>query len=178
VGIRKTIPSERVREAIDRLADSVAERHPKTDKLVLAGIANGGIALADLIADNLQQRLGSPIHKAIIDISFHRDDIGQNPISKAVESTELATDPEDAVIVLVDDVLFSGRSVRAAMDEVHTIGRPRKIELAVLVDRGNRLLPIAADYVGIEESTTSEEKVEVVLDVDHLDESRIDIIAP
>ena len=177
MGTRKTIPYKIIVEAIDKLASQIAESHPDTDKLVLAGIANGGIALADLIAARIQNRLGGTIHTAVIDISFHRDDIGHNPIAKAVESTHLVTDPEEAVIVLVDDVFFTGRTVRAAMAEVHAIGRPRKIELAVLVDRGNRLMPISADYTGIEESTTPDEKVEVVLDTDHLDQSRIDILA-
>ena len=177
MGTRKTIPSNVIIEAIDKIAAQIAESHPDTDKLVLAGIANGGIPLADLIAARIQNRLGAAIHTAVIDISFHRDDIGYNPIAKAVESTHLVADPEEAVIVLVDDVFFTGRSVRAAMAEVHAIGRPRKIELAVLVDRGNRLMPISADYIGIEESTTPDEKVEVILDPDHLDQSRIDILA-
>jgi len=178
VAIRKTIPSNAILDAIERISEEIATRHSSDEKLVLAGIANGGIPLSDLLAASLQQRLSVPIHKAVIDISFHRDDIGSNPIAKPVESTELAADPEDAVIILVDDVLFSGRSVRAAMAEVHAIGRPKKIELAVLVDRGNRLLPVAADYIGIEESTTPAEKVDVHINVDHSDQSRIDILAP
>jgi len=178
VGTRKAIPFSDILDAIDRLAEQIAAQHPDTEVLVLAGIANGGLPIAKLIASKLEPLVKADIQTAVIDISFHRDDIGHNPIAKAVESTELAANPEDAVIILIDDVISTGRSVRAAMAEVHAIGRPRKIELAALVDRGNRLLPIAPDYVGITEATTPDEMVEVLVDAEHPEESRIDILTP
>lgn len=174
--VKKTIESKEVNAAIESLAEAIAEAHPKADNLVLAGIANGGIALCSLLEAALAKRLGTSIPKAVIDISFHRDDIGQNPITKEVQATHMATDPEDSTIILVDDVLFSGRTVRAAIAEVLTIGRPYAVELAVLVDRGNRRLPFAANYVGLNEHTTPEQKVEVQLDANDPSKSRIEII--
>lgn len=176
--VKKTIESAEIAAAIDSMADAIAAAHPKPDNLVLAGIANGGIPLCSLLETALSQRLGSSIPKAVIDISFHRDDIGQHPITKDVQATQMATDPEDSTIILVDDVLFSGRTVRAAIAEVLTIGRPYQVELAVLVDRGNRRLPIAANYTGIVEDTTPEQKVEVTLDPTNPQSSKIEIIEP
>lgn len=174
--VKKTIESQEITAAIESMADAIAIAHPKASNLVLAGIANGGIPLCSLLETALAKRLGNSIPKAIIDISFHRDDIGQHPITKEVQATQMATDPEDSTIILVDDVLFSGRTVRAAIAEVLTIGRPYKIELAVLVDRGNRRLPFAPNYTGIVEETTPEQKVKVTLDIAAPSKSRIEIL--
>ncbi|MDQ8200725.1 bifunctional pyr operon transcriptional regulator/uracil phosphoribosyltransferase PyrR [Pelagicoccus enzymogenes] len=174
--VKKTIESAEIAAAIDSMAEAIASAHPKADNLVLAGIANGGLPLCTLLEAALAKRLGSSIPKAVIDISFHRDDIGQHPITKEVQATHMATDPEDSTIILVDDVLFSGRTVRAAIAEVLTIGRPYQVELAVLVDRGNRRLPFAANYTGIVEDTTPEQKVEVTLDLKDSAKSKIEII--
>ncbi|MGK0237647.1 MAG: pyrimidine operon attenuation protein/uracil phosphoribosyltransferase [Candidatus Pelagisphaera sp.] len=175
--IRKSIQFPEIESAIDSIAAQIANAHTSTSNLVLAAIANGGIALTRILGRILAEKYGIKTHSATIDISFHRDDIGVNPIAKEVESTELIQDPEESTIILVDDVIFSGRSIRAAMAEVHAIGRPRKIELVALIDRGNRLLPIQADYVGIEAATSTEEKVVVELDSDELIKSRIDILS-
>ncbi len=176
--VKKTIDSQAIGEAIDRLADAIVATHSKTDNLVLAGIANGGIPLCVMLEQAVSKRLGTSIPKAVIDISFHRDDIGHNPITKEVQATHMATDPEDATIILVDDVLFSGRTIRAAIAEVLTIGRPYKVELAILVDRGNRRLPFAANYTGLVLETSPEEKVEVTLDKNDPSQSRVDILTP
>lgn len=175
--IRKSIQFPEIESAIDSIAAQIANAHTSTSNLVLAAIANGGIALTKILGRILAEKYGIKTHSATIDISFHRDDIGVNPIAKEVESTELIQDPEESTIILVDDVIFSGRSIRAAMAEVHAIGRPRKIELVALIDRGNRLLPIQADYVGIEAATSTDEKVVVELDSDELIKSRIDILS-
>ena len=171
----KTIDSADVNQAIESLADAIAAAHPKADRLVLAGIANGGIPLCSILETTLAKRLGASIPKAIIDISFHRDDIGQHPITKEVQATQMAPDPEDATIILVDDVLFSGRTVRAAIAEVLTIGRPYAVELAVLVDRGNRRLPFAANYIGLKIETTPAQKVSVHLDPSDPAHSKVEI---
>lgn len=175
--IRKSIQFPEIESAIDSIAAQIANAHTSTSNLVLAAIANGGIALTKILGRILAEKYGIKTHSATIDISFHRDDIGVNPIAKEVESTELIQEPEESTIILVDDVIFSGRSIRAAMAEVHAIGRPRKIELVALIDRGNRLLPIQADYVGIEAATSTDEKVVVELDSDELIKSRIDILS-
>ncbi|MDQ8201849.1 bifunctional pyr operon transcriptional regulator/uracil phosphoribosyltransferase PyrR [Pelagicoccus sp. SDUM812003] len=174
--VKKTIESQEIKEAIDRMAKAIADAHPKPDNLVLAGIANGGIPLCSLLENALSRRFGTSVPKAVIDISFHRDDIGHHPITKEVQATHMATDPEDSTIILVDDVFFSGRTVRAAIAEVLTIGRPYQVELAVLVDRGNRRLPFAANYTGLVVPTTPAEKVEVNLDLDAFENSKIEIL--
>lgn len=176
--VKKTIESEEIANAVQNVAEAIAAAHPNADNLVLAGIANGGIPFCSLLEAELAKRLGTSIPKAVIDISFHRDDIGQKPITKEVQSTQMATDPEDSIIILVDDVLFSGRTIRAAIAEVLTLGRPYKIELAVLVDRQNRRLPIAADYTGLVVETTPEQLVKVHFEVNNPDQNRIEILEP
>jgi pyrimidine operon attenuation protein/uracil phosphoribosyltransferase len=153
----KTIGSDQIHAAIERLATAISERHPTREKLLLLGIANGGVELARRLAVKLKARAGT------LDVSFHRDDIGRHPIPKEFAPTHIPADVNGAKIILVDDVLFSGRTVNAALDELFDHGRPAKVELAVLVDRGGRLLPFAADYVGIELMVTHAEKIEVAL---------------
>ncbi len=175
--IRKTIQFQEIENAIDSIAAKIAKAHASTSNLVLAAIANGGIPLVEILSKVLMEKHGVETHNAIIDISFHRDDIGVNPIAKEVESTELIHDPEESTIILVDDVISSGRSIRAAMAEVHAIGRPRKIELVALIDRGNRLLPIQADYVGLVEDTSDNEEVVAKLYPNEINKSCIDILS-
>lgn len=156
-----------IRGALDRIAAEIAERHPPTSgrRIVVLGIANGGVhvvtrlqlLLRELYPENARPRTG------IIDISFHRDDIGRNPIPKEFTPTVIPIDVTGATVILVDDVLQSGRTVKAALDELFDHGRPAKVELAVLVDRGGRTLPVAADYTGLIVAAEPEEKITVVL---------------
>lgn len=156
-----TLGSDEIHPAIERLADAIAHRHPATDELILLGIANGGIELARRLAHRLQIT-----HIGTVDISFHRDDIGRNPIPKEFAPTVIPQDVHGATVILVDDVLFSGRTVKAALNELFDHGRPAKVELAVLVDRGSRMLPVAADYTGLQLDAGANEKVVVHLDAD------------
>ena len=152
------IGSEEIQRAIQQLAAAIARRHDATPP-VLLGIANGGIVLA--------RRLAAALHRApcgVIDISFHRDDFGRNPIPKEFAPTQIPVDVSGATVVLVDDVLFSGRTVKAALDELFDHGRPARVELAVLVDRGGRRLPVAADYCGLPLAAGEAERVSVCLD--------------
>ena len=161
----KSIGADDIHAAINQIAASIAERHRAGDRLILLGIANGGIPLARRLTAGLAQlspRLAAK--SGSIDISFHRDDIGRNPIPKEFTPTVLPADVNGARVILVDDVLFSGRTVKAALDELFDHGRPAKVELAVLVDRGHHLMPVAADYVGLHLTTTAAEKVVVLLD--------------
>jgi pyrimidine operon attenuation protein/uracil phosphoribosyltransferase len=154
------IGSEEIQPAIQQLASAIARRHAATPP-VLLGIANGGITLA--------RRLSALLHGApcgVIDISFHRDDIERNPIPKEFAPTHIPVDVSGATVVLVDDVLFSGRTAKAALDELFDHGRPAKVELAVLVDRGGRRLPVAADYCGLTLKAGDTERVSVRLDPD------------
>lgn len=154
-----------IEAALTRLADAISTRYDAKSPLLLLGIANGGIELAR----RLRARLAAlqprrPVQAGTIDISFHRDDIGRHPIPKEFSPTHIPADVDGATVILVDDVLFSGRTVKAALDELFDHGRPTKVELAVLVDRGGRRLPLAADYVGITLDAAPTEKVVVALD--------------
>ena len=149
--------------AITRVASSIAQRHRKTDRLLLLGIANGGIILAQRLADRLKES-GLKPGLGTIDISFHRDDIGRNPIPKEFSPTVIPHDVNGAHVILVDDVLHSGRTVKAALDELFDHGRPAGVELAVLVDRGGRKLPVVATYTGLTLVAGDTEKVKVRLD--------------
>lgn len=161
----QTIGAEEIHAAIGRLASAIAKSHVASTKLVLLGIANGGIELAQRLKSQLST-LGAPLTAVVgtIDISFHRDDILRHPIPKEFAPTQIPSDVHGAMIILVDDVLFTGRTVKAALDELFDHGRPAKVELAVLVDRGGRLMPVGADYVGLTVSAAAEEKVVVTLD--------------
>ncbi len=135
----------------------------------MLGIANGGIPLARRLGTRLGvRRVGD------LDISFHRDDIGNHPIPKEFTPTLLPGDVNGATVVLVDDVLFSGRTIKAALDELFDHGRPAVVELAVLVDRGQRKLPVVADFAGTSVQAREDEQVVVTLGTDPEDD-RIDI---
>jgi len=160
----QTIGAREIAAAIERLATAIAERHARRPQLLLLGVANGGVELARRLAAILTQRVPEGrILAGVIDISFHRDDIARHPVPKEFAPTRIPADVHGATIVLVDDVLFSGRTAKAALDEVFDHGRPTKVELAVLVDRGGRRLPFAADYVGLNLAATEHEKVVVTL---------------
>jgi len=161
VATRKLIGSDDIHAALTHLAESVRARHPSSAGLIVLGIANGGIALTRRLAARIgAQRVGT------IDISFYRDDIGHKPIPKEFTPTIIPGDVNGATILLVDDVLFSGRTVKAALDELFEHGRPAKVELAVLIDRGGRKLPVAADYVGRTIDAGPDERVVVRLNND------------
>ena len=161
----QTIGAEEIRTAIQRLAEAIAERHRDRKPILLLGIANGGIELARRLQGALAAlKAGITSRAGTLDISFHRDDIGRHPIPKEFSPTHIPGDVNGANVVLVDDVLFSGRTVKAALDELFDHGRPTKVELAVLVDRGGRRMPLAPDYVGLDLFTPGSEKVVVTLD--------------
>ena len=152
-----------IAQAISRVASSIAQRHRKSERLLLLGIANGGIVLAQRLAAQLK-KAGLAPGLGTIDISFHRDDIGRNPIPKEFSPTVIPHDVNGAIVILVDDVLYSGRTVKAALDELFDHGRPNLVELAVLVDRGGRKLPVVATYIGLTLVAGDAEKVKVRLD--------------
>ena len=154
----KTVAPAEIHAAVGRLAAAIAARHPAGEKFLLLGVANGGIVLAQRLAEAL------PVRSGVLDISFHRDDIGRHPIPKEFTPTLVPGDIQGAGVILVDDVLFTGRTVKAALDELFDHGRPAWVELAVLVDRGGRRLPVTADYVGLRLAAADGEKVIVNLD--------------
>ncbi len=152
-----------IHQAIDRVASAIALHHAGTDRLLLLGIANGGIVLAARLVDRLK-KAGLKPGTGTLDISFHRDDIGRNPIPKENAPTIIPHDVNGATVILVDDVLHSGRTVKAALSELFDHGRPTTVELAVLVERGGRRLPVAATYTGLTLVAGDTEKVKVRLD--------------
>jgi pyrimidine operon attenuation protein/uracil phosphoribosyltransferase len=164
VGQPKTISAGEIEAAIDRMASGIRERHGVSAKLLILGIANGGVEVARRLAarlGELERHLALKV--GTVDISFHRDDLSRNPIPKEFAATEIPGDVNGATIILVDDVLHSGRTLKAALDELFDHGRPAKVELATLVDRGGRRLPIAADYCGLTLTVADAEKVSVQL---------------
>jgi pyrimidine operon attenuation protein/uracil phosphoribosyltransferase len=164
--LRKAVvmDSVQIRRTIMRIAHEIVERNKLVADLILVGIRNRGVPLAERIAEAINQFEGIMVPVGALDITLYRDDlqtIGHNPI---IGMTEISDDINDRIVVLVDDVLFTGRTVRAALDELIDFGRPKAIQLAVLVDRGHREFPIRADFVGKNVPTSSNETVEVLLD--------------
>jgi pyrimidine operon attenuation protein / uracil phosphoribosyltransferase len=163
VGTRIQHDAKTINAAIDSVARAIIDRHRTTTPLLLLGIANGGVQLAERLAQ-LLSRSGLKCGRGTIDISFHRDDIGRHPIPKEFAPTVIPHDVNGTTVILIDDVLYSGRTVKAALDELFDHGRPAGVELAVLVDRGGRRLPIAASYVGLTLAVPPSDKVVVRLD--------------
>lgn len=165
MGTSKSIGPAEIQAAIAQLAEAIARRHRGAKNLLLLGIANGGIELARRLARELTKHPGHVVAKpGTLDISFHRDDYGHRPIPKEFAPTHIPADVHGATIIVVDDVLFSGRTMKAALDELFDHGRPSKVELAVLVDRGGRRLPFAADYTGFNLPAPESARVVVTLD--------------
>ena len=146
--------------ALARIAHEIAERNEKSAEVALVGIPVGGDVLAARLGKILEDIWKHPVLVGILDVSMHRDDLDRRAAPK-VYPTVMPFDVNGKTIVLVDDVLFSGRTTRAAMDALNDFGRPKKIQLAVLVDRGHRELPIRADFVGKNVPTAPDEKISV-----------------
>ncbi|MDQ7994045.1 MAG: bifunctional pyr operon transcriptional regulator/uracil phosphoribosyltransferase PyrR [Propionicimonas sp.] len=171
---RVIIDSEELSRALTRMAHQLLEANRGADDLLLLGIPTRGVPLAHRLADLLSQIEGHPVPVGSLDITMYRDDLRRHP-TRPVGRTELPRSIDDAVVVLVDDVLYSGRTIAAAFDALRDLGRPRAVRLAVLVDRGHRELPIAADAVGRTIQTAADERVSVRLAaVDGTDEVTIE----
>ena len=151
-----------VHRALVRIAHEIVERNKGASELVVVGIHTRGVPLARRLAGKLGEIEGRPVPAGALDVAMYRDDIGMRP-PQATHDTELPFELAGKVVVLVDDVLYTGRTVRAALDALTDFGRPRAIQLAVLVDRGHRELPIRADYVGKNLPTSVAERVHVLL---------------
>lgn len=172
---RTVLEAAEVRRVLTRIAHEVLERNKGADGLVVLGIPTRGVPLARRLARRLSQIEGSQVPVGSLDVTMHRDDLHRQP-TRTLETTQLPdVGIDDKVVVLVDDVLYSGRTIRAALDALSDLGRPRAVRLAVLVDRGHRELPIRADHVGKNLPTSASERVSVNVDeVDGRDEVRIE----
>ena len=167
-----------LRRAHTRIAHEIVERNHGADDLVLIGLHTRGPAIAQRLADAISTFEHTDVPVGSLDVAFYRDDIGLRPI-QPLGPTEVPVDVTGRVVVLVDDVLFTGRTIRAALDAITELGRPQAIQLAVLVDRGHRELPIRADFVGKNLPTGVTEDIRVRLrETDDVDEDAIELWAP
>ena len=152
-----------VNRSVTRLAHEILERNGGPDQIMLVGILTRGEPLAKRLQSLIQKIAETEVIIGSVDITFHRDDFRERLVVPQVKGTNINENIDDKVVVLVDDVLFTGRTIRAAMDELNAFGRPKSVQLAVLVDRGHRELPIRADFVGKNIPTHEGEHVEVLL---------------
>ncbi|HEX2032710.1 MAG TPA: bifunctional pyr operon transcriptional regulator/uracil phosphoribosyltransferase PyrR [Chloroflexota bacterium] len=165
------LSEEEVRRALTRIAHEILERHQGTEGLILVGLRRRGATLAARLAALIEQFEGTAVPVGELDVTMFRDDLELRGIQPALQPSSMPQDVTDTRIVLVDDVLYTGRTVRAALEAILSYGRPRQIQFATLVDRGHRELPIRADYVGKNLPTAREEQVEVrVREIDGRDE--------
>ena len=161
---RRIMTADEIRRATIRLSHEIVEKQAGTDGLLLIGIQRRGVPLARRIAAAILENEGAQVPVGALDITFYRDDLSLVAQQPVVKGTELPTGIDGRTVILVDDVLYTGRTIRAAMDALVDFGRPQAIRLAVLVDRGHRELPIRADHVGKNVPTSREEQVRVHLE--------------
>lgn len=159
---RTVLDDQDISRALTRITHEILERNRDSAGLVLLGIPTRGVHLARRIAERMSEVEGREITAGALDITMYRDDLRLKP-ARALEHTEIPDDIDGKVVVLIDDVLFSGRTIRAALDALTELGRPKAVQLAVLIDRGHRELPIRADFVGKNLPTSLAEKVKVRL---------------
>ncbi len=163
---KELLDKKDIERAITRMAHEIIERNKGISDICLIGIQRGGVHLANRLSAKLKEIEGSDQPVGMLDISFYRDDLNVRKDQPVVRRTQVPCEINDQKVVLVDDVLFTGRSIRAAMDAVMDLGRPSAIQLAVLVDRGHRELPVKADFVGKNIPTSMNETVIVQLSED------------
>jgi len=153
--------AEAIRRALRRIAHEIIERNPNLNRIVLVGIPSRGVEIARRIAVFIGEIANIGVETGVIDVAMHRDDVGTRPELPVVRASKLPVPLEDRAVIIVDDVLYTGRTVRAAMDAISSFGRPARIQLAVLVDRGHRELPVRPDYVGKNLPTATPERIQV-----------------
>ncbi len=168
-----TLDASQLHPAIADIASAIKARHSHLEGVCLIGIANGGLELNRRLAAAIDAKMLT----GELDTSFYRDDIGRNPIPKESRPTIIPFDVTGKIVILVDDVLYSGRTLNAALNELFDHGRPAAVELAILIDRGGRKLPFSADYVGITLETNSDQKVVVKLDAQKPANDQVTVIA-
>ncbi len=158
---KKIVTKEEFPKLVKKIAKEIHQRHPTLDDVVIVGIRTRGVPIAKRIIGELKKISNSEPSFGILDISFYRDDLSKKYPFPEVLGTQIETSVDLKTVILVDDVLYTGRTVRAAMDELLDHGRPSRIEVAVLIDRGLRELPICADYIGMKVDTENNQLIEV-----------------
>ncbi|MBE6097333.1 bifunctional pyr operon transcriptional regulator/uracil phosphoribosyltransferase PyrR [Schwartzia succinivorans] len=163
--IDKTVlmDGDAIRRALTRISHEIVEKNKGIDELMLVGIRTRGVPIAERVADEIEKIEGKRPQVGVLDITLYRDDLSSMAYQPLVRPTQMPTDISGKTIVLTDDVLYTGRTIRAALDALIDMGRPHIIQLAVLIDRGHRELPIRADYVGKNVPTSAHETVSVAL---------------
>jgi pyrimidine operon attenuation protein / uracil phosphoribosyltransferase len=160
-----------INRTLTRIAHEISERSRGMEHLVLIGIRRRGVAIAQRLSQKLHDITGVPVPVGALDITLYRDDLSEIDAQPVLKKTEIPFSVKGKRIILCDDVLYTGRTIRAALDGIIDLGRPMSIQLAVLIDRGHRELPIQANYVGKAISTTADEQIEVFLEEDdHIDQ--------
>ena len=169
--------ADRMSRTLTRIAHEILERNRGVEHLAIVGIRTRGVVIAKRLAQSLQQITNEPVPTGALDITLYRDDLMRHPVGPQplVRKTEIPFSIDDQKILLVDDVLYTGRTIRAALDALIDFGRPKEIQLVVLVDRGHRELPIKADYVGKNVPTSLKESVQVrLMETDGTDEVAVE----
>ena len=165
---------EDIRRTLARIAHEIIESNKTMDHLILVGLHTRGVPLARRLAENIERYEKSKLTVGALDFSLYRDDLDPSEANTSVQRTNIPSDINGKSVVLVDDVLYTGRSIRAAMDALIDLGRPRSIQLAVLIDRGHREMPIRADYVGKNIPSARHEDIQVrLVETDGVDEVAI-----
>lgn len=172
---KQILDNNDIKRALRRIAHEITEKNKGTENLCLIGIQKGGVILANRLASQIKSIENTRIEVGTLDITLYRDDFNIKKEQPIVKKTDIPFSITDKTVVLVDDVLFTGRSIRAAMDALIDFGRPASIQLAVLIDRGHRELPIRADYAGKNIPTSFNDRVNVILDEQN-QEDRADLI--
>ena len=160
----EVLDEQGIDRALTRIAHEIVERNKGAQNLVLIGIRSRGVHLARRIAYRLKEIEGAHVPVGVLDITLYRDDLGEEGFHPTLRKTDIPFPVADKAVILVDDVLYTGRTIRAALDGIIDLGRPRLIQLAVLIDRGHRELPIRPDYVGKNLPTSRSEDVQVMLE--------------
>lgn len=177
VSKRTLMDGDAVSRAITRMAFEIIEKNKGTENLYLVGIQRRGVILAERIAAKIKEIENTQIETGVLDITFYRDDLSMLSEHPTLSDTNISFPVEGSKIVLIDDVLYTGRTVRAAIDAIMELGRPKNIQLAILIDRGHRELPIRADYVGKNIPTSADEIIAVNLtEMDGNDNIEIGVI--
>jgi pyrimidine operon attenuation protein / uracil phosphoribosyltransferase len=175
---RIVMDADEIARALRRIAGEVTERNRGAEALCLVGVRRGGVPLAYRLRVLLRELEGRDVPVGTVDINLYRDDLGASRAAPVVGRSDIHFELDGRVVLLVDDVLYTGRTVRAAIDALMDYGRPRAVQLCALIDRGHRELPIAADFVGRVVSTARGERVDVVLDAEDGSADRAEVRRP